>query len=83
MKLDEAIKHCEEVVENFYEKRTIKNGFKDEKDYEACMKCANEHRQLAEWLRELRHLKNIVEYARYFNCTIEQAENDLLVEKKG
>ena len=55
MTLDEAIKHCEDVEE---EKR---------KDYEracaynipseGCLECAEEHRQLAEWLEELKQLR--------------------------
>lgn len=53
MTLDEAIKHAEEVAE------------KNEKDANwgmgnicidrsSCLKCAKEHRQLAEWLYELK-----------------------------
>ena len=38
MTLDEAIKHAEEVA----------------KEQEKLGKCAEEHRQLAKWLRELR-----------------------------
>ena len=55
MTLDEAIKHWEEKAE---EKR---------KDYEracaynipseGCLKCAEEHEQLAEWLKELKAYK--------------------------
>ena len=40
MTLDEAIKHCEEVAEEQEEKE--------------CLECAAEHRQLAEWLKELK-----------------------------
>lgn len=41
MTIDEAIKHCEEVADyDCY----------DEKQFE----CASEHRQLAEWLKELK-----------------------------
>lgn len=50
MTLDEAIRHCEEVAEE-----------KEQEAKEAhvlsgmdCMECASEHRQLAEWLRELK-----------------------------
>ena len=46
MTLDEAIAHCEEVA-----------------DYDCYnenqMKCANEHRQLAEWLRDYKELKSL------------------------
>lgn len=43
MTLDEAIKHCEEK-----EKEQALNG---------CFACAEEHKQLAEWLKELKTLK--------------------------
>ena len=44
MTLDEAIKHCEDVIEK----------------QKSCNKieCANEHIQLAEWLKELQAIKN-------------------------
>ena len=71
MTLDEAIRHCEEVIkeqERLYnlcpisgseilhchgdkDCRSLKNG-KDK----GCVKCAKEHRQLAEWLKELKKL---------------------------
>lgn len=66
MTLDEAIKHCEEKAE---EKR---------KDYEracaynipseGCLKCAEEHEQLAEWLKEL------AEYQKLFKSPKEAEE---------
>ena len=40
MTIDEAITHCIEVAE--------------QNEDQSCKKCANEHRQLAEWLRELK-----------------------------
>ena len=50
MTLEEAIRHCEEVAEE-----------KEQEAKEAhvlsgmdCMECAEEHHQLAEWLRELK-----------------------------
>ena len=58
MTLDEAIKHCEEVAEE----QDMKAGFEtdyqtytmSEEERERCKECASEHRQLAEWLRELK-----------------------------
>ncbi len=44
MTLEEAIQHAEEVACSL-----------EEKDH--CDKCAAEHRQLAEWLTELKKLK--------------------------
>lgn len=56
MTLDEAIKHAEEVAE---ENQTIVDdcvhyGFNTA---EKCGKCAEEHRQLAKWLKELKQLR--------------------------
>lgn len=66
MTLEEAIKHCEEVAEeNEKEFRLCPypsqecNGSQDCRCLEngsgkGCLRCAAEHRQLAEWLRELK-----------------------------
>ena len=45
MTLDEAIKHCEEK-----EREQALNG---------CFACAEEHKQLAKWLKELKHLRSL------------------------
>lgn len=52
MTLDEAIKHAEEVAEE-HTKYNFYGG------YESCDECAKEHRQLAEWLEELKQLREI------------------------
>lgn len=50
MTIDEAIKHAEEVAEeNEKNAKSINNIYK-----KSCLECANEHRQLAEWLKELK-----------------------------
>lgn len=66
MTLDEAIKHCEEVAKNQKEDfkacplsssecdglthcKVLKHGLN-----KGCLKCASEHRQLADWLKELK-----------------------------
>ena len=49
MTIDEAIKHCEEVVDSC-ERGNPKKRSK--------AKCASEHRQLAEWLKELKAYKD-------------------------
>ena len=59
--LDEAIKHCEEVAEQ----KDLESGFDtDNERYTMtdneradCKECADEHRQLGEWLRELKQFK--------------------------
>ena len=75
MTIDEAICHAEEVAEEQEELyklcpaseseilhcngtkdcKTLKNG-KDK----GCQKCAEEHRQLAEWLKELKMYREII-----------------------
>lgn len=50
--LESAIKHCEEVAEE-HTKYNFYGG------YESCDECADEHRQLAEWLRELKTHREI------------------------
>lgn len=63
--LDEAIQHCLEVANE----KERQSGF--ETDYEMyrmsdaereeCKKCAEEHRQLAEWLKELKNIYGFIE----------------------
>lgn len=55
MTLDEAIKHCEEVAEEY--QATIDSLDIVGKGLDECEECAKEHRQLAEWLRELKAYK--------------------------
>ena len=69
MTLDGAIKHAEEVAEEnekkakeWHENQVRKCELFPfaEMDYtheDECKKCANEHRQLAEWLKELKQLR--------------------------
>lgn len=47
MTIDEAIRHCEEVAERY-------------ETQEGCQECAADHRQLAEWLTELKNAKSII-----------------------
>jgi hypothetical protein len=55
--LDEAIKHCEEQVAK-YERQCEYGISKEGKEYNS--QCAADHRQLAEWLKELKELRNSV-----------------------
>ena len=50
MTLDEAIKHAEEVA--------------IDQDL-CCSECAEEHRQLAEWLKQLKEIKRILDAPSY------------------
>jgi len=66
MTLDEAIKHCEEKAEELekrlkpYQCESInKNLYEaNKKEWDSCLECAKEHRQLAAWLRELKAYRN-------------------------
>lgn len=62
MSLEQAIKHCEEVAEENEKECKLWEGgvteaFKQKE--ERLRECANEHRQLAEWLKELEQLRKI------------------------
>lgn len=65
MTIDEAIKHCLERAEendNCADKCEAVYG-EDNGIIEACRECAAEHRQLAEWLRELKEAKRLLKLA--------------------
>lgn len=59
MTLDEAICHCEEVAEREKAKGfEFNTRYNRENEYGTkCYECADEHRQLAEWLKELKQLR--------------------------
>lgn len=86
MTLDEAIAHCLEVAEqnessaityknckeikaNMYEKLTAEKAEND------CRECATDHRQLAEWLKELKDLRE--------ENKVLMQECDRLIKEKG
>lgn len=57
MKLDEAIAHCEEIVQtNYALYDTYMSHGEQGEHVEACLKCASEHRQLADWLKLLKRI---------------------------
>lgn len=78
MTLDEAIKHAEEVAKKqennakIYPRpdRSVRGSGKK---YNTCLKCAEEHRQLVEWLKELKQLR---EQTRWIPCTERLPEED-------
>ena len=56
MTLDEAIRHAEEVAKGHEMNCEL---FKNEsRAFAQNKRCANEHRQLAKWLKALRDIKN-------------------------
>ena len=65
MTLDEAIKHCLEIAE---ENKELADKFDEWDEWEKadadnCRSCAADHRQLAEWLRELKEAKRLLKLA--------------------
>ena len=59
LSLSDAIKHCEKVAEeNEKQAKLWESGANYlhgvQIKYSKCLECASEHRQLAEWLRELK-----------------------------
>ena len=54
--IDEAIKHCEEKAKEQRAKAVgyFTGGYSSQIEGKSCLKCAEEHEQLAEWLEELK-----------------------------
>ncbi len=60
--LEEAIAHAKEVAEKNYRGANFKSIDSIDDDIKAnCVKCAEEHEQLAEWLEELKLYKDLEE----------------------
>ena len=66
MTLDEAIKHEEETADNLEREAKCIRSWGKENDTKQgainCEKCAEEHRQLAEWLKELKQLREQIRW---------------------
>jgi hypothetical protein len=78
MTLDEAIKHCEEVAELNEECTRIYDEHGRTMESFSCKECAVEHRQLAEWLRELQRYRFEISECKAIldNPTPDVTEND-------
>lgn len=61
MTLDEGIKHCIEVAE--YNEYLYKRGYAGGCNSHDCLERAEIHRQLAEWLTELKEAKRLLKLA--------------------
>ena len=62
MTINEAIKHAEEVAEKFESLHERYENMDEDRllfrvEENECKNCAEEHRQLAEWLKELKQLR--------------------------
>lgn len=54
MTIDEAIEHAREKAK---EQRYYANFERNGMMYQSCIKCTEEHEQLAEWLEELKEMR--------------------------
>lgn len=63
MELSEAIKHAEEVADLKYSEAKEARLQEQDKYADECFACAAEHRQLAEWLRELKAVHDEIDDA--------------------
>ena len=65
MTLDEAIRHCEEKAEELEKEAGFETDYEcykmSDEERESCIVCAKEHRQLAEWLKQLETVKELVD----------------------
>jgi len=79
LSLDEAIEHCKEKAEELEKKARKKNDGTMSTRIK-CKECANEHRQLAEWLRELELHREIHEVILQFlvDCDLDICCDDLM-----
>ena len=68
MSLEDAIKHCEEVAEGNEQMATY-DLLCTEQQKNDCLECATEHRQLAEWLRELKIYREKLKNGDLRGCT--------------
>lgn len=73
MTLDEAIKHAEKVAE---EKEEQAWEAQLQEEYITCKSCAKEHRQLAEWLKELKQLRKQTNTGQWIPCSERLPEDD-------
>ena len=79
MSIDEAIKHAEEVAqEKRYEYQECL-AIHDMENARDCGKCGEEHRQLAEWLKDLKQTRQAIEDIK---AEIEEKRNEAIEEKR-
>ena len=57
--VQEAIKHCEEKAKEKYAEGMLCHANPNDDLLDGCIKCAKEHEQLAEWLKELEQYRTL------------------------
>lgn len=80
MTLNEAIKHCLEVAEKAEVDANYINLFGETPDelgrtLASCIRCAEEHRQLAEWLKELKERRKNDKHCKGCLCEFKRSKN--------
>jgi hypothetical protein len=81
MTLEEAILHAEEVAEAEEQKyKDWKGDYSHLKKIDSCLECANEHRQLAEWLREVEESRKVIDVflQTFVNFDLDMCCDDLI-----
>ena len=83
MTIEEVIKYCEEVAEELNEKACDLYENEDYENAKDCIWGAKEHRQLAEWLKELKAYRGILANAdriieSEYGCVIIEGYKDVI-----
>ena len=65
MTIEDAIKHAEEVanktlIDAYRVKLLLGKSDECERTVESCIRCANDHLQLARWLRKLKAIEDLI-----------------------
>ena len=78
--LEEAISHCLEVAEqnDAQAEKWREEGGEEWGKTTACRECAADHRQLAEWLKELKSLRKKAEHLTEWNRKLIDYKNKIL-----
>lgn len=72
MTLEQAIQHCKDKAEELTDLALTLDG----QQYADCAECASEHQQLAEWLTELKELREAMEMMKKHYILIEKSPRD-------
>ena len=57
--IDKAIAHAKEVAEKNYLQGMLCHANPNDEELDKCIECGREHEQLAEWLKDLQHYKDL------------------------
>lgn len=81
MTIDESIKHAREVAEKKYAEGMLCHANPNDDLLEGCIQCAEEHEQIAEWLEELKELRNTTKKGGWIPCSerLPECNEDVLV----